>query len=353
MKRLRSTLGILTIALSSIVMCIHHSAAYLDNLDNIRQPTIGIVTLPLTLYMRRRHPGASGSIPSSYKKWVEQTGSRAVVIPHFASKKILRKLVGQVNGLMFIGGGVRLYYSFDDMPTRVMKKLAYIYRLGLKQNTKNGGNFPIWGTCLGFEVILSAESKFTAKFTKVNSVNVLKQIQFMDENYRGSYFEKAFRPEVKQYLQTHASSYYHHHNGMRVKDFIANKNLNRSFKVIAYYRKNGMRFVSAIQHRRYPIAGTQFHPEKLLFEHKKKVNVHLTQYSSMASQEMSRILFEPTLRNMNMFDNQVVLNRYLMENFVSVRPPSCYESIFLFTKHHFNWLQYKSKHRDNKWLKSK
>ena len=232
----------------------------------IKHPTIGIITLPLTLYMRRRHPGASGSIPSSCKKWVDQTGSRAVVIPHFADKKLLRKLVGQVNGLMFIGGGVRHYYSFDEMPTRVMKKLAYIYRLGLKENTKNWGNFPIWGTCLGFE------------FTKVNSVNVLKQIQFMDENYGGSYFEKAFKPKVKQYLQTHASSYFHHHNGMRVKDFIANRNLNSSFKVIAYYRKNGMWSVSAIQHRRYSIAGTQFHPEKLLFEHKKKVIVHLTQY---------------------------------------------------------------------------
>ena len=114
----------------------------------------------------------------------------------------------------------------------------------------------------------------------------------MNKNYRGSYFEKEFRPEVKQYLQTHTSSYFHHQNGMRVKDFIANKNLNRSFKVISYYRKNSMRFVSAIQHRRYPIAGTQFHPEKILFEHKKKVNVHLTQYSIMSSQEMSRILFD-------------------------------------------------------------
>ena len=94
-----------------------------------------------------------------------------MVIPYFVSKKILRKLVGQVNGLMFIGGGVRLYYSFDEMAARVMKKLAYIYRLGLKQKTKNRGNFLIWVTCLRFEVILSVESKFTAKFTKVNSVS--------------------------------------------------------------------------------------------------------------------------------------------------------------------------------------
>lgn len=335
------------------VNCIRHSVRYMNNLDNLRQPTVGIVTLPSSHFLRRLHPDAAGMIASSYVKWVEQTGARAVVIPHFASKKELRYLVRQVNGLMFTGGAVKLRENYIHIPTKTMKKMAYIYKLGLKQNKKNGGNFPIWGTCLGFEMMLNAESKFKAKFHRVNSFNVLKPITFIEKNYRGSVFEPAFRPEVMQYFQTHNSSYFNHHSGMRMTAFYNDKKLTRTFKAIGYYKKNGTKYLGIIQHKKYPIVGVQFHPEKLLFEHKRRVNVNLTKYTSMASQEMSRILFEPTLRNMNMFDNQIVLNRYLISNFASLKYFSVYESLYLFTRHHFDWQRYGSLRRPKKWLKTK
>ena len=72
------------------------------------EPVIGIVTLRPNKFARYRYPGVKGMIASSYKKWVEMTGARAVVIPHFSSKKTIRKLMEQINGVLLPGGSTTI-----------------------------------------------------------------------------------------------------------------------------------------------------------------------------------------------------------------------------------------------------
>ena len=62
-------------------------------LDNFSDPVIGILTQPLSPYFRRYFGTQyKAYIPSSYKKWVEQTGARAVIVPHFISLERIEKL---------------------------------------------------------------------------------------------------------------------------------------------------------------------------------------------------------------------------------------------------------------------
>ena len=79
-------------------------------MDNFRDPVIGIVTLPLSTYFKQKFNSNSykGYIASSYKKWIEQTGARAVAIPHFASLREIDQLLNQVNGLLIPGGKTEL-----------------------------------------------------------------------------------------------------------------------------------------------------------------------------------------------------------------------------------------------------
>lgn len=81
-----------------------------DYMDNFRDPVIGIVTLPLSSYFKKKFNRKlyKGYIASSYKKWIEQTGARAVAIPHFASLREIDKLLNQVNGLLIPGGKTEL-----------------------------------------------------------------------------------------------------------------------------------------------------------------------------------------------------------------------------------------------------
>ena len=217
-----------------------------------------------------------------------------------------------------------------------MKKLQFIYKLALKENERTNGNFPVWGTCLGFEAIVLAQSNYKVKLARPSSLNELHSINFLKSNYKGSLFSKYMTPRIISYLENNKVTYFNHHHGFTVDAFQADDKLSRDYKVIAYYEKRGKQYVVAIQHKRFPIVGVQFHPEKVLFEHKNKVKIRLTLDTSIASQEMSRILFGPSLLNPNMFTSPEVLNHLLFESFSSVKTPGSFESVFLFNKDYFH-----------------
>lgn len=312
---------------------IYHSAKYYNNLDNLRQPVVGIVTLAVTA-PKLKKKGVVGMIPTSYRKWVEQTGARAVVVPHFADMNVIRELLGQVNGLLFPGGAGDLVHD-DGTPKSYIRKIGKIYREALKQNLQSGGNFPLWGICLGFQSIVLAASQYKVKISRPNGLNIRKPLEFIDENYEKSLFHDILSPDVKEYLENKNVNYFNHHYGFKLEDFKRNKYLKRDYNVIATYERHGDKFVAIIQHKKYPIIGTQFHPEKILFEHKRSLNVKLTFKSSLASQEMSRILFKPTLSSMNMFNNQLTLNHFLLENFAAEKTFGVFESVYFFQPGYF------------------
>lgn len=353
LKRLHPSLLLLFLCLVGSSLAIFRSPHYFFNLNNLQQPVIGIVSLPPSPRIKSKDKKWVGMIPSSYRKWIEQTGARAAVIPHFASKSHLKSLVGKLNGILFTGG-FATPFDANNKPTELMEKIGYIYNLGLEQNKKSDGDFPMWGTCFGFEAMMFHESGNKVKFSEPETYDEVKKLHFIDREYKKSMFSQYMRNSIKRYLSKNKVSYYNHHYGIRVKDFNASKKLTEKFRLIAYYKKKGAMYVSAVQHKRYPIVGVQFHPEKTLFEHKNSVNSKLTLQSSMASQEMARMIFGPALPNLNRFSSSLELEKYLFNRFVTVRSEGAFESVYLFTKEHFDWRRYKkTKVLTKKWLKSK
>lgn len=217
----------------------------------------------------------------------------------------------------------------------MMKKWSFIYKQGLAQNEATRGNYPMWGTCLGFEMMMFHTSNKTIKTSEPDSINQLWNLKFIPENFNQSRFKDVLRPEIVNYLENDRVSYFSHHFGFRLSAFEENKLLTESFFPVAYYTKQGKKYVSIVQHKKYPIIGVQFHPEKILFEHKERLNIKLTLPGSIASQEMSRVLFAPTLSNLNMFENQLLLNHFLLENFSTVKTFSVFESLYVFEESYF------------------
>jgi gamma-glutamyl-gamma-aminobutyrate hydrolase PuuD len=87
---------------------------------------IGIVTLPTSSKLKENMGHLyEAYVPSSYKKWVEQTGP--VVIPHFLPRGQLRELINQIDGILFPGGAPALIVN--DKPTPFMKQWQFIYDL--------------------------------------------------------------------------------------------------------------------------------------------------------------------------------------------------------------------------------
>ena len=53
---------------------------------------------------------------------------------------------------------------------------------------------------------------------------------------------------------------------LEVSTFLNNKNLTDQFTLLNTNTHNGIHFVSTIEHKKYPIYATQWHPEKAQFE---------------------------------------------------------------------------------------
>lgn len=199
----------------------------------------------------------------------------------------------------------------------------------------------MWGTCLGFEVMIYYESKYKIKTSHPTSLNERYQIKFIRDKFNKSAFKEIMSPNSAKHLEDEAASYFNHHYGFELNDFYKSEDLKKAFNVVAYYQKKSKDYVAIVQHKKYPIYGVQFHPEKILFEHKRRLDLRLTLNSSIASQEMSRILFAPTLRNVNMFPSQRMLGHFLLDNFASVKTYGTFASIYLFNANFFKEEKFK------------
>ena len=215
-----------------------------------------------------------------------------------------------------------------------MKKLSKIIDIAYQQNSDDQ-KFPIFGTCLGFEAIVHTFGNYRLKRIYINTENQNKKIEWTD-NYRGSFFEDVLRQEVAEEMSNTPISYFAQHYGFTTRAMRLNRAIDSGFNVIGFYRKWGKKIVSAIEHRRFPIVGVQFHPEKVLFEHKIKVHTKLTRLSAMASQELARILFENALENRNRFRSADELERLELKSFTTRKSMSVFESVYLFNPRYFS-----------------
>lgn len=91
------------------------------------------------------------------------------------------------------------------------------------------------------------------------------------------------RPDIKVALSQKPLLYFSHNFGFKESDFNKVSNLVQNFHILATFDSHGEKVVAAVQHKYFPLIGVQFHPEKILFEHKLAVHTNLTKESMIAS----------------------------------------------------------------------
>jgi len=70
-------------------------------------------------------------------------------------------------------------------------------------------------------------------------------------------------------VETFPAVYYHHNSGVPPSAYQFNKALNSSLKITSIgYNSTNYPYVATFEAYNYPIYGSQFHPEKNLFEWK-------------------------------------------------------------------------------------
>lgn len=219
------------------------------------RPIIGI------LAQRYRGHGNSSQnstyIAASYVKFVELAGAR--VVPVFINEPdaYYVELFNAVNGILFPGGSADLKTSGYSRAGSILYKLA-------GQANDNKTHFPIWATCLGFELLTELTSGRSV--LQACSAHDLAQSLNMTSDFRRSRLYDGLPSALERAVRTTPITYNSHSWCLTPKNFTA-FGLDAFYKILSTnVDQNGTTFISSIEAVSYPIYGVQFHPEKNSFE---------------------------------------------------------------------------------------
>jgi gamma-glutamyl hydrolase len=221
-------------------------------------------------------------IAASYVKWLEVGGARSIPIPYDATNTtLLDELYGQINGLLLPGGAADLPFSVTYLLTKIVHA-----------NAIGHDYFPVWGTCLGFEFLItfigddggggasgaSAKNRSSAIVARTATTTASPALQsgFDAENVSlpledvepiGLYGD----PVTLEAVTRHSITMNNHQQGIEPAHFLQNPSLTSFWTVTSTnHDRNGRPFVSTIEpvsDKTMPIYGVQYHPEKNAFEY--------------------------------------------------------------------------------------
>jgi gamma-glutamyl hydrolase len=230
--------------------------------SSTNRPIIGILTLPndhADVYPGRTY------FPASYVKFVESGGARVVPIRYTDDEASIRALLPKLNGFLFTGGGADFYQNGEL--TAFAQTALWILE-EVREAHANGESVPLWGTCLGFELInvLAAGPNPNVLTGGWDSENLTIPLTFTDAAPMSKLYGTAPKDAYATFANK-ASTINNHHSAVAPADFDGNANLTSTFHVLSTNKdRNGKEFVSSIEGIELPIFATQYHPEKAVWE---------------------------------------------------------------------------------------
>eukprot|EP00033_Pygsuia_biforma_P001003 GCRY01001148.1.p1 GENE.GCRY01001148.1~~GCRY01001148.1.p1 ORF type:complete len:316 (+),score=33.89 GCRY01001148.1:92-1039(+) len=271
-------------------------------------------------------------IAASYVKFVESAGARVVPISYKTPKAELETIFHQINGLIFPGGGMNLKSG------RFVEAERYLYELAIEANNK-GDVFPIYGICLGFEALSVITAGDPSVMTCVfDSEDISLPLNFTKEAPTSRLFSK-IPSHLYSALRTKSITMNNHHCGVSVNSFHSNTKLNSFFRILSTNQDPiGQHFVSTIESREYPIIGTQWHPEKNIYEWTRKEVMHHDAVAVEASQYFVNYFVSLARQSTHSFFNSTEEAKALIYNY----SPVYTQDLNLFTQSYVSDFGYKN-----------
>lgn len=232
------------------------------------EPVIGILTVSLdsvnepclTAEQReaRRLAGAAGDDVSCfaafYPKWLEASGARVVVIPYTVNQTTLDGLLAGVNGVLFTGGGLDLWFN-----SSYVQAAQYIFDR-VKAYNDAGVFMPLHGTCMGMQLlsILAAGDESVLSTYAFDAEDLSLPLDFNATALPGSRLFGGMPSEMVSLFASANITENLHHDGVRPSSYAASPALSSFFSLISTnVDRNGAAFVSTLEAFDYPITATQ------------------------------------------------------------------------------------------------
>ncbi|KAJ4458932.1 putative Gamma-glutamyl hydrolase A [Paratrimastix pyriformis] len=214
------------------------------------RPIIGVLSLPTKSQYGRSY------IAASYVKFLEAAGARVAPIKYTDSFETITNLFSSLNGVLFTGGGDELngtYFAVEQL----------LFKLVLDANNR-GEHVPLWGTCLGFEAIsMIVAGGDIRTFCDAENISMALEMEPTARNSRlfGGLTDTEYRTLSQKPVTLN------NHQWCLKTDTFASSSLAEFFTLLSTNAdRAGMRFVSSMEGKKYPIFAVQWHPEKNPYE---------------------------------------------------------------------------------------
>ncbi|KAK8757494.1 hypothetical protein V5799_004876 [Amblyomma americanum] len=274
------------------------------------RPIIGILAQKVNDLLPPRQANQT-YISASYVKFVEQAGAR--VIPIFVDQEddYYIKTFNAVNGILFPGGDV------DAVNSSYGRAASILYDLAMKANRK-GTHFPLWGTCLGLELVARLAVGGKQVLTPCLAQGVGMPLDFT-RDFRRSRMLHSLPRHLQTVLSSEPITYNAHHWCLTLENFKA-FGLNKFYKILSTnVDLQGMTFISSMEGTSAPVYAVQFHPEMAVFEWGTRTpgRSHLYHNGDTAlfSQYLANFFVGEARRNNHRFPNEDEERRALIYNY--------------------------------------
>ncbi|KAL4707705.1 hypothetical protein ACJJTC_014886 [Scirpophaga incertulas] len=297
-----------------VVSFLHcEGAAVKDELpaaDNER-PIVGILSQEQSLYLHSKYPeeNYTSYIAASYVKHVEAAGARVVPILIGKQREYYRELMKKLNGVLFPGGA-----TYFNQSNGYADAGQHIYEIAIEMNLA-GEYFPIFGTCLGFELLIILASGQREPENRVRCYSYTNLPLDFTSDFRSS---KMFSGTTKDIIDILSSENVtvNAHQFCIVDQNLEAFNLTDDWRVTSYSDdKHGVQFIASIEHRRFPFYGVQFHPEKISYEWKLSKQYPHSLNAIKSNRHFMDFFVNECRRSLHTFGNVEEENRYAIYNY--------------------------------------
>ncbi|KAJ8037221.1 Gamma-glutamyl hydrolase A [Holothuria leucospilota] len=255
------------------------------------RPIVGVLTQASPPIVREY---GSTYIPATYVQFIALAGARVVPVFVNQSYEYYVDLFNSINGVLWPGGGL------DDILGSGYGRAGKIfYDLAMKSYQKED-YFPIWGTCQGFELMVSLAAGKDV-LAPLKSYNKNLNVTFT-KGYSHSKMMSGASKEVLDALRTKAVTYNGHKFSLTPTNYTKSATLHAQYDVLATsVNEEGREFIALIEAKDYPFYGVQFHPEKPLFTWSTKTSIKHDPTTLMVSQYFSNFFVNEARKNGHAF----------------------------------------------------
>lgn len=264
-------------------------------------------------------------IAASYVKFVESSGGRVLPIMIGHDKDYYYNIINKTNGLLLPGGGV-----WFNETKGYAEAGQHLYDAALALN-KAGDFYPIWGTCLGMELIpyvaLNGEELRAHCYSKKISL----PLDFKPD-YKSSRLFSTAPNEIINILKTENVTVNSHGFCFTEANF-TRYNLTDEWKVLSTnVDRDGLEFISSYEHKSLPFYGVQFHPEKNLFEFERAPTTLHTSNAIKTSSYFADFFVDECRKNGHNFEKELakdLIYKYA-PRYIGILG-SIYEQVYIFS----------------------